>query len=65
MLMIILWMIIIAIAIIILILEWREKMNYEKIILREKEIMEEQADILIKEQELLDRIEKARKRISE
>lgn len=63
--MIILWMIIIAIAIIILILAWREKMNYEKIILREKEIMEEQADILIKEQELLDRIEKARKRISE
>lgn len=65
MLMVILWMITIAIAIFILFLAWKEKLNYEKIVKKEKEICDEQADILVKEQELLDRIEKARKIISE
>jgi len=61
----ILWILTIAVAIAILFMAWKEKLNYEKIIKTEKEICDEQADILVKEQELLDRIEKARKTISE
>lgn len=63
--MIILWILTIAIAIAILVIACREKNNYEKIVRKEKEIMEQEEDILVKEQELLDRIEKARKEAKE
>lgn len=61
----ILWMITIAIAIIILFLAWKEKLNYEKVLKMEKEAMDDLTSILLKEEELLKNIENARDKISE
>ena len=61
----ILWMITIAIAIIILFLAWKEKLNYEKVLKMEREAMDDLANILLKEEELLKNIENARDKISE
>lgn len=61
----ILWMITIAIAIIILFLAWKEKLNYEKVLKMEKEAMDDLTNILLKEEELLKNIENARDKISE
>ena len=61
----ILWMITIAIAIIILFFAWKEKLNYEKILKIEKESIDHIKDILLQEEELLNKIENARDKISE
>lgn len=61
----ILWMITIAIAIIILFLAWKEKLNYEKVLKMEKESINHIKDILSQEEELLDKIKNARDKISE
>lgn len=61
----ILWMITIAIAIIILFLAWKEKLNYEKVLKMEREAMDDLTNILLKEEELLKNIENARDKISE
>lgn len=61
----ILWMIIIAIAIIILFFAWKEKLNYEKILKMEKESIDHIKDILSQEEELLNKIKNARDKISE
>ena len=61
----ILWMITIAIAIIILFLAWKEKLNYEKALKIEKESINHIKDILSQEEELLDKIKNARDKISE
>ena len=61
----ILWMIIIAIAIIILFFAWKEKLNYEKVLKMEKELIDHLEDILSKEKELLEKIEHTRDKISE
>lgn len=61
----ILWMIIIAIAIIILFFAWKEKLNYEKILKMEKESINHIKDILLQEEELLNKIKNARDKISE
>lgn len=61
----ILWMITIAIAIIILFLAWKEKLNYEKVLKIEKESINHIKDILSQEEELLDKIKNARDKISE
>lgn len=61
----ILWMITIAIAIIILFLAWKEKLNYEKVLKMEREAMDDITNILLKEEELLKNIENARDKISE
>ena len=61
----ILWMITIAIAIIILFLAWKEKLNYEKVLKMKKEAMEDLTNILLKEEELLKNIENVRDKISE
>lgn len=61
----ILWMIIIAIAIIILFFAWKEKLNYEKILKMEKESINYIKDILLQEEELLNKIKNARDKISE
>lgn len=58
-------MITIAIAIIILFLAWKEKLNYEKVLKMEKEAMDDLTNILLKEEELLKNIENARDKISE
>lgn len=63
--MVILWMIIIAIAIIILFFAWKEKLNYEKVLKIEKESIDRIKDILLQEEELLNKIENARDKISE
>lgn len=65
MIMEILWMITIAIAIIILFLAWKEKLNYEKVLKMEREAMDDLTNILLKEEELLKNIENARDKISE
>ena len=65
MIMVILWMIIIAIAIIILFFAWKEKLNYEKILKMEKESINHIKDILLQEEELLNKIKNARDKISE
>ena len=61
----ILWMIIIAIAMIILFFAWKEKLNYEKVLKMEKESIEHIKDILLQEEELLNKIKNARDKISE
>ena len=61
----ILWMIIIAIAMIILFFAWKEKLNYEKVLEMEKESIEHIKDILLQEEELLNKIKNARDKISE
>ena len=61
----ILWMIIIAIVIIILFLAWKEKLNYEKVLKIEKESIDHIKDILLQEEELLNKIKNARDKISE
>ena len=61
----ILWMITIAIAIIILFFAWKEKLNYEKVLKIEKESIDHIKDILLQEEELLNKIENARDKISE
>ena len=61
----ILWMIIIAIAIIILFFAWKEKLNYEKVLKMEKESINHIKDILLQEEELLNKIKNARDKISE
>ena len=61
----ILWMIIIAIAIIILFFAWKEKLNYEKVLKIEKESIDHIKDILLQEEELLNKIKNARDKISE
>lgn len=61
----ILWMIIIAIAIIILFFAWKEKLNYEKVLKMEKESIDHIKDILLQEEELLNKIKNARDKISE
>ena len=61
----ILWMIIIAIAIIILFFAWKEKLNYEKILKMEKELTDLLEDNLSKEEELLNKIKNACDKISE
>ena len=61
----ILWMITIAIAIIILFLAWKEKLNYKKVLKMEREAMDDLTNILLKEEELLKNIENARDKISE
>ena len=61
----ILWMITIAIAIIILFFAWKEKLNYEKVLKIEKESIDHIKDILSQEEELLNKIENARDKISE
>lgn len=61
----ILWMIIIAIAIIILFFAWKEKLNYEKFLKMEKESINHIKDILLQEEELLNKIKNARDKISE
>ena len=61
----ILWMITIAIAIIILFFAWKEKLNYEKILKIEKESIDHIKDILLQEEELLNKIKNARDKISE
>ena len=65
MIMVILWMIIIAIAIIILFFAWEEKLNYEKVLKMEKESINHIKDILLQEEELLNKIKNARDKISE
>lgn len=60
----ILWMITIAIAIIILFLAWKEKLNYEKVLKMKREAMDDLTNILLKEEELLKNIENARDKIS-
>ena len=65
MIMVILWMIIIAIAIIILFFAWKEKLNYEKVLKMEKESINHIKDILLQEEELLNEIKNARDKISE
>lgn len=65
MIMVILWMIIIAIAIIILFFAWKEKLNYEKVLKMEKESINHIKDILLQEEELLNKIKNARDKISE
>ena len=59
------WMIIIAIAIIILFFAWKEKLNYEKVLKMEKESIDHIKDILLQEEELLNKIKNARDKISE
>lgn len=61
----ILWMIIIAIAIIILFFAWKEKLNYEKVLKMEQESINHIKDILLQEEELLNKIKNARDKISE
>lgn len=61
----ILWMITIAIAIIILFFAWKEKLNYEKVLKMEKESINHIKDILLQEEELLNKIKNARDKISE
>lgn len=61
----ILWMIIITIAIIILFFAWKEKLNYEKFLKMEKESINHIKDILLQEEELLNKIKNARDKISE
>ena len=61
----ILWMITIAIAIIILFFAWKEKLNYEKVLKIEKESIDHTKDILLQEEELLNKIKNARDKISE
>ena len=61
----ILWMIIIAIAIIILFFAWKEKLNYEKVLKMEKESIDHIKEILSQEEELLNKIKNARDKISE
>ena len=61
----ILLMITIAIAIIILFLAWKEKLNYKKVLKMEREAMDDLTNILLKEEELLKNIENARDKISE
>lgn len=61
----ILWMITIAIAIIILFFAWKEKLNYEKVLKMEKESIDHIKDILLQEEELLNKIKNARDKISE
>ena len=61
----ILWMITIAIAIIILFFAWEEKLNYEKVLKIEKESIDHIKDILLQEEELLNKIKNARDKISE
>jgi hypothetical protein len=61
----ILWMITIAIAIIILFFAWKEKLNYEKVLKIEKESIDRIKDVLSQEEELLNKIENARDKISE
>ena len=61
----ILWMIIIAIAIIILFFAWKEKLNYEKVLKMEKESINHIKEILSQEEELLNKIKNARDKISE
>ena len=63
--MVILWMIIIAIAIIILFFAWKEKLNYEKVLKMEQESINHIKDILSQEEELLNKIKNARDKISE
>lgn len=58
-------MIIIAIAIIILFFAWKEKLNYEKVLKMEKESIDHIKDILLQEEELLNKIKNARDKISE
>lgn len=58
-------MITIAIAIVILFLAWKEKLNYEKVLKKEREAVDDLTDILLKEEELLEKIEHARDKISE
>ena len=65
MIMVILWMITIAIAIIILFFAWKEKLNYEKVLKIEKESIDHIKDILLQEEELLNKIKNARDKISE
>lgn len=61
----ILWMIIIAIAMIILFFAWKEKLNYEKVLKMEKESIDHIKDILLQEEELLNKIKNVRDKISE
>lgn len=61
----ILWMIIISIAIMILFFAWKEKLNYEKVLKMEKESIDHIKDILLQEEELLNKIKNARDKISE
>lgn len=61
----ILWIIIIAIAIIILFFAWKEKLNYEKVLKMEQESINHIKDILSQEEELLNKIKNARDKISE
>ena len=61
----ILWMITIAIAIIILFFAWKEKLNYEKVLKMEKESIDHIKDILLQEEELLNKIKNTRDKISE
>ena len=61
----ILWMIIIAIAIIILFFAWKEKLNYEKVLKMEKELIDHLENNLSKEEELLNKIKNACDKISE
>ena len=65
MIMEILWIIIIAIAIIILFFAWKEKLNYEKVLKMEKESIDHIKDILLQEEELLNKIKNTRDKISE
>lgn len=65
MIMVILWMIIIAIAIIILFFAWKDKLNYEKALKMEKESIDHIKDILLQEEELLNKIKNALDKISE
>ena len=58
-------MITIAIAIIILFFAWKEKLNYEKVLKMEKESIDHIKEILSQEEELLNKIENARDKISE
>ena len=58
-------MIIIAIAMIILFFAWKEKLNYEKVLKMEKESIDHIKDILLQEEELLNKIKNARDKISE
>ena len=61
----ILWMIIISIAIIILFFARKEKLNYEKVKKKKKESIDHIKDILLQEEELLNKIKNARDKISE
>lgn len=65
MIMEILWVIIITIAIIILFFAWKEKLNYEKVLKMEKESIDHIKNILLQEEELLNKIKNARDKISE